>query len=117
MTPTYGSNQHRKEESKMADILHRVGIHSSPDEVYAALTTAERLAGWWTPHTHGEGNDAGDVLKFRFGSAGGFDMKVVELEPDNRVLWEVIDGPGEWLGTHVDWKLSQADGYTIVLFK
>ncbi len=32
----------------MADILHRVGIKSSLDEVYKALTTREGLAGWWT---------------------------------------------------------------------
>jgi len=101
----------------MVDILHRIGIQSSPDEVYAALTSADRLAGWWTTDTQGVGKDAGGVLKFRFGNAGGFDMKVLELNPDNRVLWEVVDGPEEWIATHVDWQLSQADGYTIVLFK
>jgi uncharacterized protein YndB with AHSA1/START domain len=34
----------------MVDILHKVGIKSSsPDKVYKALTTLERLSGWWTP--------------------------------------------------------------------
>ena len=33
------------------------------------------------------------------------------------MLWEVVDGPEEWIGTHVDWNLDQADDYTIVLFK
>ena len=44
-------------------------------------------------------------------------MKVLELEADRRVLWEVVDGPEEWIGTHVVWDLNQADDYTVVLFK
>jgi uncharacterized protein YndB with AHSA1/START domain len=100
----------------MVDILHRAGIKASAAEVYAALTTVEGLAGWWTTNTQGKGNDLGGVLQFRFG-AGGFDMKVVELDPDKRVLWEVVDGPEEWIGTQVDWSLDQVDDYTVVLFK
>ncbi len=100
----------------MVDILHRVGITSSIDDVYAALTTAEGLAGWWTTNTKGDGNTVGGVLEFRFGD-DGFDMKVLELHPGKRVLWEVVEGPEEWIGTHVNWDLDRADDYTVVLFK
>jgi uncharacterized protein YndB with AHSA1/START domain len=100
----------------MVDILHRVAIRSSVAEVYAALTTVEGLAGWWTTNTHGEGNDVGGVLRFTF-RGGGFDMKVLDLDPGRRVLWEVVAGPDEWIGTHVSWDLKQVDDYTIVLFK
>ncbi|WP_174186146.1 SRPBCC family protein [Nocardia barduliensis] len=100
----------------MVDILHRVGIESPASDVYAALTTTEGLAGWWTTDTRGKGAEVGDVLEFRFG-AGGFDMRVRELEPGKHVLWEVIDGPDDWVGTQLDWNLGRADGQTIVLFK
>ena len=43
-------------------------------------------------------------------------MKVVELEPGRLVRWEVVDGPPEWIGTHVRWDLRQDGDYTIVLF-
>jgi uncharacterized protein YndB with AHSA1/START domain len=100
----------------MADILHRVGIKSSsPDETYKALATREGLAAWWTNDTQGESKVDG-VLQFRF-KAGGFDMKVLELQPAKRVLWQVVDGPEEWIGTKVSFDLKQEDGYTIVLFK
>jgi hypothetical protein len=56
------------------------------------------------------------VLEFRF-KAGGFDMKVLELQPGKRVLWQVVDGPEEWIGTKVSFDLKQDDGYTVVLFK
>lgn len=101
----------------MVDILHKVGIRSAATDVYTALTTPEGLAGWWTIDTQGKGNDVGGVLRFRFGDKGGFDMKVVELEPGRRVLWEVVDGPEEWVGTHVRWELNQDEDWTGVLFK
>jgi uncharacterized protein YndB with AHSA1/START domain len=99
----------------MPDILHRVGIKSSVDEVYKALTTREGLAAWWTSNTKGESH-VGGVLQFRFG-AGGFDMKVLELLPAARVVWDVVDGPKEWIGTKVRWELTQEGDYAIVLMK
>src|SRR5262245_13596169 len=104
----------------MADILHRVGIKSSPEEVYKALTARERLADWWTNDTHGE-SKLGGLLKFRFSAdgkeIGGFDMKVLELQPARRVLWQVVGGPEEWIGTRVSFELKQEGDYSIVLFK
>ena len=100
----------------MVDILHRIGTTtSSPDDVYAALTTIEGLASWWTEDTKGDGSVDG-VLEFRFGEAGGFDMLVLETRPGQLVRWEVVDGPEEWIGTQVRFELKQEDGWTIVLF-
>ena len=100
----------------MADILHKVGIKSSsPDDVYGALATVEGLSGWWTRDTRGE-SKVGCVMQFRFGT-GGFDMEVRELGPAKRVLWQVIDGPEEWVGTKISFDLKQNDDWTIVLFK
>jgi uncharacterized protein YndB with AHSA1/START domain len=104
----------------MVDILHRVGIKSSVDEVYKALATREGLADWWTTNTQGE-SKVGGVLQFRFSAdgreIGGFDMKVLELHPAARVLWEVVDGPAEWIGTKISFELKQENDYSIVLFK
>ena len=106
-----------KENVEMVDILHRIGIKGSkPEAVYDALTTVEGLTGWWTEHTTGSGDDVGGVLEFRF-PVGGFDMKVLEAQPAERLVWEVIDGPEEWIGTQVSWDLRQDGDYTIVLFK
>lgn len=100
----------------MVDILQRIGIKSSLDKVYQALTTVEGLAGWWTSNTQGEADKVGGVVQFRFG-AGGFDMKVLELDPARRVLWQVVDGPEEWIGTTVVWDLKQDGDYVVILFK
>ena len=100
----------------MVDIMHRIGTTTSPDKVYDALTTLDGLAAWWTTDTTGDAAPGG-TIKFRFGEAGGFDMKVLDQRPNERLEWEVTDGPEEWLGTHVTFDLKQDDGYTIVLFK
>lgn len=101
------------------DILHKVGIKSSLDEVYKALTTREGLAAWWTNDTQGNGK-VGGILQFRFQlkeAVGGFDMKVLELNPAKRVLWQVVDGPPEWIGSTISWDLRQEGDWAIVLFK
>jgi uncharacterized protein YndB with AHSA1/START domain len=100
----------------MADILHRIGVQSaSLDDVYDALSTLEGLSGWWTTDTTGE-TAVGGVIAFQFPPLGGFDMLVRELEPAKHVLWEVVDGPAEWVGTTISFDLTQEDDFTIVLF-
>ena len=100
----------------MPDILHKVGVKSSSlNDVYKALTTLEGLSGWWTTNTQGK-SDVGGVIQFRFG-AGGIDMKVLELDPAKRVVWQVVDGPAEWIGTKVSFDLRQEGDWTLVFFK
>ena len=99
----------------MADILHRVGVETpAPQTVYEALTTIDGLAGWWTDDTKGS-SEVGGILEVRF-ARGGFDMEVVELRPAERVVWRVVDGPAEWVGTTIEWDLRQEGEWTIVLF-
>ena len=104
----------------MFDILHRVGIKSSPNKVYAALATPKGVAGWWTTETTGD-DKVGGMIKFRFTDndreLGVFDMKILELTPNQRVVWQVESGPAEWIGTKIRFELKQEDAFTIVLFK
>jgi len=104
----------------MVDILHRVGITTSQEAVYEALTTIEGLTAWWTSDVRGDA-DAGGVVQFRFRfddspDPAGFDMSVLEAKPAERVLWEVVGGPEEWIGTHVSWDLRTEGDYTIIMF-
>jgi hypothetical protein len=97
----------------MPDILHRVGIRApSPDQAHQALTTRGGLAAWWTEDTE----IVDDLIRFRFGQ-GGFDMRVIEAAPARRVVWDVIDGPPDWVGTRIVWDLRQDGDFTIVLFR
>jgi hypothetical protein len=77
------------------------------NDAYKALTTREGLSAWWATGTTGDSDKVGGVIKFRFGERGGFDMKVLELQPARRALWQVIDGPAEWVGTTIGFDLRQ----------
>jgi uncharacterized protein YndB with AHSA1/START domain len=100
----------------MVDILHKVGIKSSPLGVYNALATRGGLCGWWTKDTQWDGK-VGSVINFRFGDRGFIDVKVLELDPAKRVLWQVVDGPAVWIGTKISFDLVQEDDFTLVFFK
>jgi hypothetical protein len=100
----------------MPDILHRIGIKSSSlIDVYKALTTCEGLSHWWTTDTQGDAGNTSGLVQFRFGT-GGFDMKIMQLEP-TVVQWQVVDGPEEWVGTKINWEMRKEGDYIIVLFQ
>ncbi len=104
----------------MVDINHRVGIKAPIAKVYAALSTVEGVAGWWTKDTTGV-SKAGGRVDVRFTNpsgkeigAMGFELK--ELVPNKKVVWRFVAGPEEWMGTDVVFDLSQDGDFTIVLF-
>ena len=104
----------------MPDIIHRVGIKAPISKVYAAVSTVEGVAGWWTQETSGS-SKAGGTMGVRFLSPGGKEigsmkMEVIALDPDKQVQWRFTSGPEEWVGTDVIFNLSQDGDYTIVLF-
>jgi uncharacterized protein YndB with AHSA1/START domain len=104
----------------MVDIVQRVGIKAPAAKVYAALSTIDGLAGWWTRETAGS-SKVGGTIAFRFrtetgAEIGGFDMDVLELVPDQKVRWRVKAGPAEWVGTDIEFVLSRQDDYTVVMF-
>jgi uncharacterized protein YndB with AHSA1/START domain len=100
----------------MPDILHRVGIKASTQDVYKALATIDGLAGWWTSTTRGDSKVSGEI-HFQFGDRGFFGVKVLELVPGKRVLWEVVKGPDKWVGTKIGFELKQEGAQATVLFK
>ena len=102
------------------DIVHKIGIRAPIPSVYEALSTIPGLAKWWTTDTTGDAS-VGGRIRFWFsnpdgGERGGFEMEVLELERDSRVRWRVVDGPAEWVGTDIDFTLSQGGDYANVLF-
>ena len=110
----------------MVDIIHRIGIKAPPMKVYAALSTVDGVAGWWTRETTGE-SKVGGVITVRFldhgvdrpvplAEKGRMELEVIELDPAKKVRWRVKAGPQEWIGTDVTFSLSQAGEHTVIAF-
>jgi uncharacterized protein YndB with AHSA1/START domain len=100
----------------MFDILHRVGIKTTPHKVFGVLTEEKGLAGWWAKSVTAS-PVVGAVNKFRFGDRGFNDMKVMELVPGKRVRWQCVDGAPEWIGTELTFYLKHEADSTIVMFR
>ena len=95
----------------MPTILHRVGINTTPEKVFEALSTIEGLRHWWTVETTGNAKRGG-LIDFGF-----CEMKVVVSEPNKLVQWKCTRGPNEWIGTEVIFQLKWQDEQTFVSFK
>ena len=104
----------------MVDILHRIGTKAPLSKVYAAVSTVEGVAGWWTQETSGA-SKVGGTIEVRFSSPegkelGSMKMEVLALEPDKKVHWRFKAGPDEWVGTEATFDLYRDGDTTIVLF-
>ena len=104
----------------MVDIIHRIGIKAPLSKVYAAIATAEGVAGWWTRDTTGT-SKVGEALTARFRSAEGkeigmMEFEVLKLDPNREVQWRFKAGPPEWIGTDATFQLSDTGDQTVILF-
>lgn len=104
----------------MANIIHRIGIKSSPAQVYKAIATIEGLAHWWTEEVEGNENKGGKIeFVFRTETGdikGKMIMEVQELNTEKGIWWRCVDGPPEWIGTVITFDLSVQGGQTIIIF-
>jgi uncharacterized protein YndB with AHSA1/START domain len=110
----------QKELGKTVSISHRIGIKATIAEVYAALSTVNGVARWWTRDVSGESKVDG-TLQVRFLNSDGAQLgsmliRVLTLQPNHSVHWRFESGPTEWIGTEVAFVLKQEGEQTIVLF-
>ncbi len=94
-----------------------VTVDAPPERVLAALTTAEGIAGWWTPDVTGSVRAGGE---FTVGFGGRRSALHVDHVDPGLVVWtctasEIFD---EWVGTSVWFALRpRAGGGTTVAFR
>ena len=105
----------------MVDITHRIGIKAPAAQVYKALTSLDGLGHWWTEEVTGDSDKVGGKIVFTFHKKTGelrgtMVMEVQELTPQKEVRWRCVDGPPEWMGTDIIYKLVHEDNQTTILF-
>lgn len=100
----------------MAAIKHTVDIHKPKEVVYKAVSTQEGLAHWWTTDVTAE-SKIGGKAEFGFPGAGFHaTMKITELMPNKKVVWECIDSVDEWLGSQFTFELIDKGENTMLFF-
>src|SRR5437879_10257945 len=99
-----------------APLVHQVNIKATPDQIYAAVSTARGLAAFWTSESQAD-SKVGTIATFGFGGPSQR-MRVDELTPGKRVKWTALADFPNWNGTTVTWEISPAEnGETGVLFR
>jgi len=98
----------------MPNICLLIGTSASPSQALSALTTIEGLSNWWTTHTFGS-TAINNTIEFRF-PENGIDMQVIK-STDTEVTWKCLNGPDEWIGTHIHFKIEHSEVQTLIIFK
>lgn len=97
-------------------IKHLFHIAAPRAKVFTTISSVEGASQWWTIGTSGSG-EVGGVLEFAFGPHGVMNAKVEKLVPRELVEWKVLEGPEDWPGTTLSFKLDENDGKTRVRFE
>jgi len=100
----------------MADIRHLLKIEAAPEQVYAALTTAEGIRSWWTDNAALDEQVGGKgVFRFHYGKVVETLVEIQILEPPKTVGWSVIRSfRPEQKGTLISFELVP-DGHGVML--
>jgi uncharacterized protein YndB with AHSA1/START domain len=88
-----------------------LAISAPARQVYAALTTLDGIAGWWTSEVSGPAG-AGGHLKLGFvGTDEHVTMEVRSTAPDRAVVWRCLEHTGhpEWKSTTITFTLREAE--------
>ncbi|MFY0642495.1 MAG: SRPBCC domain-containing protein [Bermanella sp.] len=99
----------------MADSLHQVIIEASPATVYDAITQNQGIKGWWTDTCETTNHEGGHCTFWFDDRQTHFTMEATRLLPNQRVFWQCIGGPEEWLATELWWEITQGEGNTCVV--
>jgi uncharacterized protein YndB with AHSA1/START domain len=88
------------------DIVHETIIRTEPGRVYQALTESDQLASWYAPDIEAEPR-VGSVAEFHF-SRGTIRVEIAALEPEQKVVWKVLEGLSGWEGAtgEMTWMLK-----------
>lgn len=89
----------------MPDIRHLVFIQSTPEKIYTAITTQQGIASWWSVSNNAVPEE-GNVYRISFGGDYYKEIKVEELVPDKKVVWQIVHAHPEWLNTKVIFDIS-----------
>ena len=95
-------------------------VDRTPDQVFDAIND---VRGWWMTTVDGDNRAVGDEFSYRVPDVHFCRMRVTELVPGEKVVWQVvenrmtfIDDQSEWIGTEIRFELSGKDGGTEVRF-
>jgi len=95
-------------------------VERTPHEVFSAVTN---VRGWWSENIEGDTAQLNDEFSYAMKDLHKCRMKLVEVVPDKKVVWLVLDNyfsfttdEKEWVGTRIEFEISEKDQVTQLHF-
>lgn len=95
-------------------------VDRPPEEVYDVIND---VRSWWTGQIEGPTDLLDREFTYRYEDVHYSKLKVTQLVPAQRIVWEVTDSlipgpddPGEWTGTQVVFEITPGEDGTQVRF-
>jgi hypothetical protein len=102
------------------DFNTRFSVDQTPEEVFNAINN---VRGWWSENIEGGTGKLNDVFTYRLKVVHQCTMKLTEVIPGKKVVWLCLDNyfdfmqdKTEWIGTTIEFEISEKEGKTEVQF-
>ncbi|NLR82910.1 SRPBCC family protein [Chitinophaga eiseniae] len=95
-------------------------VSQAPYDVFQAITN---IRGWWSENITGGTTQLNDEFFYEVTGLHTCRMKLVEIVPDKKVVWQVLENDftftkdkTEWIDTHLEFDITQKGNQTAVHF-
>ena len=95
-------------------------VNASPEEVFNAVNN---IRGWWSESVEGNTDQLNETFLYYYKDVHISKMKIVEMVPYSRVVWEVlgnhfnfVEDKTEWKGNKIVFEITPKDGQTELKF-
>jgi len=95
-------------------------VDKTPAEAFNAITN---VRGWWSEEIDGGAAKLNDEFTYHYRDIHGCTMKLIEVEPNQKVVWLVTENyfsftkdKREWIGTKIIFDISLKDNKTQIIF-
>jgi uncharacterized protein YndB with AHSA1/START domain len=104
----------------LTDFSTTLLVDQTPKEVFQAINN---VRGWWSEEIEGGTHKLNDEFTYHYKDLHRCKMKLIEVVPEKKVVWQVLDNyfsftkdRSEWKGTTIHFEIIPKDGKTQLRF-
>ena len=105
---------------KTTDFTTTILVDRTPEQAFNAINN---VRGWWSEEIEGATDKLNSVFDYHYEDVHSCKMKIIELVPDKKVVWSVLDNyfkftkdKSEWKGTKIIFDIAEKDNKTEMRF-